>query len=112
VGAQAPFAIPCRHLVPLQEIIAEALGQGPDTKGVLMEYQRMISSLKNEFNILLDLTHEEIAKITLPKIAEGIIRVREGKLNIVPGYDGVFGKISIFSEAESKEQQTEQLGLF
>jgi uncharacterized protein (TIGR00375 family) len=112
MGAQPPSAIPCRHLVPLQEIIAEALGQGPDTKGVLMEYQRMIASLKNEFNILLDLPHDEIAKVAVPKIAEGIMRVREGKLNIVPGYDGVFGKVSIFSEDEAQEQETEQLGLF
>jgi len=111
-GTQPSSAIPCRHLVPLQEIIAAALGQGPDTKGVLMEYQRMISSLGSEFSILLDLPQNEIAKSALPKIVEGIMRVREGKLNIVPGYDGVFGKISIFSEEEAAEQESEQLGLF
>lgn len=112
VGATPSSVIPCRHLVPLQEIIAEALGQGTDTKGVTMEYQRMISSLGSEFSILLDLSQEEIAKVALPKVTEGIIRVREGKLNIVPGYDGVFGKISIFSEKEAAEQESEQLGLF
>jgi PHP family Zn ribbon phosphoesterase len=28
---------------------------------------------------------------------EGIMRVRTGNVNIVPGYDGEYGKVSIFS---------------
>ena len=111
-GFTPPSAIPCRHLVPLQEIIAEALGQAPDTKGVLAEYQRMIASLGTEFSILLDLSQEEIAKGALPRVVEGTMRVREGKLNIIPGYDGVFGKISIFSQEEAEEKESQQLGLF
>jgi len=38
----------------------------------------------------------------LPEIAEGIVRVREGKVFIEPGYDGVYGKIRIFSRGEQK----------
>jgi PHP family Zn ribbon phosphoesterase len=29
--------------------------------------------------------------------------MREGKVNIVPGFDGEFGKIKIFEEVERKE---------
>jgi len=43
-----------------------------------------------------------LEKLTLPEIAEGIIRVREGKVFIEPGYDGVYGKIRIFSKGEQK----------
>jgi len=103
-------AIPCKHLIPLVEIIAEALNQGVDTKGVDNEYLRLVSTYGSEFRILLDLPLEELEKSTPPKILEGIKRVREGNLQITPGHDGVYGKIQIFAEKEKEE--TKQLGLF
>ena len=89
-------AIPYKSLVPLKEIIAEAIGIGPKTKGVEKQYQMLIQKFSNEFNILLDVPFEELSKFTLPKIAEGIKRVRSGKLIIEPGYDGKYGKVKIF----------------
>jgi PHP family Zn ribbon phosphoesterase len=92
------------------EIIAEALNQGVETKGVENEYLRLVSTYGSEFRILLDLPLEELEKSTPPKILEGIKRVREGNLSITPGFDGVYGKIQIFEEKEKEE--TKQLGLF
>ena len=99
-GFVPPTAIPYKSLVPLKEIIAEAIGVGPQTKSVEEQYQILIQKFSNEFNILLDVPSEELDKFTLPKIAEGIERVRDGKLIIDPGYDGEFGKVKIFHEAE------------
>jgi len=61
------------------------------------EYEKIVSS-NTEFDVLMDLPEDELNSITDRKIAEGILKVRAGELSITPGYDGVFGKVSIFSE--------------
>ena len=101
-GFKPENAIPFKSLIPLTEIIAESLGVTVASKKVDLEYKNLIKKLSNEFNILLDVSKEGLVSATLPEIAEGIIRVREGKVFITPGYDGVFGKISIFSKGEQK----------
>ncbi|MDD5341422.1 MAG: endonuclease Q family protein [Patescibacteria group bacterium] len=101
--------IPFKSMVPLQEIIAEAFEVGKNSKRVQEEYFNMIKKGGNEFKILLDLSLEELKKITVPEIAEGIKRVREGKLIIDPGYDGIFGKVQIFNGKERKKFQQASL---
>ena len=96
-------AIPFKSLIPLQEIIAAALGvSSVNTKKVGNEYQNLIKKFNTEFKILLEIPLKDLKSSTLPEIAEGIVRVREGKVFIEPGYDGVFGKIKIFSKGEEK----------
>jgi uncharacterized protein (TIGR00375 family) len=96
-------AVPSLHLVPLDEIIADALGVGPQSSSVEREYLRLVERGGSEFEILLELSPEELASFTPPLILEGITRVREGRLQITPGYDGVFGKIQIFSKEEREK---------
>ncbi len=103
-GFKPENAIPFKSLIPLGEIIADALGVMTSTKRVEKEYKNLVDKFGSEFNILLDASRSELEKADLPEIAEGIIRVREGKANIEPGYDGVYGKIRIFSKKEEKKQ--------
>jgi len=119
VGAMPPGGIPSVHLVPLEEIIAAALEQGVNTAAVEREYQRMISQGGSEFNILLDLSPSDLASFCSPRILEGILRVREGRLRIIPGHDGTYGKIQIFIGEEGEETDesagevdTRQMSLF
>jgi len=102
-GFKPEGVIPFKSLVPLEEIIADVLGQGTGTKQVEKEYNGLIEKLGSEFNILLDASKEKLASVTLPEIAEGIIRVRDGRVVKEPGYDGVYGKIRIFSQGEEKD---------
>ena len=95
-------AVPFKRLIPLKEIIAEALNCGPSAKKVGTGYDNLITEFQNEFNVLLNIQESELKKSAPAQIAEGIIRAREGKLFIEPGYDGVFEKIRIFSEQEKK----------
>lgn len=103
-------AIPYKSLVPLAEIIAQSLGVQPHTKTVAEHYQKLIQRFSNEFNILLDVPLSELNTFTLPEIAEGIDKVRKGKLIIEPGYDGEYGKVRIFQE--NREEPILQSKLF
>ncbi|MBI5196422.1 MAG: DNA helicase UvrD [Nitrospirae bacterium] len=96
-GFVHPNAIPSVHMVPLEEIISEALDIGVNTARVKREYEKLVS-LYPELTILMDLPDDELFKIAGNKTAEGIIKVRAGDINIVPGYDGVYGEITIFSK--------------
>lgn len=101
-GYKPENAIPYKSLVPLDQIIADTLDLGVATKGVQKKYIEIINNLGNEFNVLLNATRGEIESVSSPGIAEGVMRVREGRLKIEPGYDGEYGVVKIFDEKERK----------
>lgn len=100
-------AVPYRNLVPLEEIIAAAVGARPGTVGVREEYYKLCGAFGSEFNVLLDAPVEEVRRQSTVRIAEGLRRVREGRVRIAPGYDGVFGEIGIFDDGEEVREVAE-----
>jgi len=94
--------IPFRKIIPLKEVISEVLDVGVISKKVNSEYHKMIEEIGSEFYILLDAPIEKIKEVSGDRMAEAIHLMREGKINIRPGYDGEFGKISIFSKEEKR----------
>ena len=102
-GIKPKKLIPFKSLIPLEEIIADALGVKKINKKGEIEYKNLIKKFGTEFNILLEVSRQELKSATLPEIAEGVIKVREGKVEIKPGYDGVYGRISLFSKGEQKK---------
>ena len=95
-------AIPFKSIIPLKEIIGEAFGVGVVSKKVKAEYEKIVEQF-SEFDALLNIPIEEIKTIADMQVAEGIRRARSGEVNIQPGFDGVFGKVKIFSDVEKAE---------
>ncbi len=102
-GQRPPQAKPYYSVVPLQEVLAEALKTGVNTKRVQDLYMKLLSELGPEFSILLEVPVEEIEAVGGDVVAEGVRRVREGRVNIRPGFDGQYGRVSIFEQSEISE---------
>jgi len=84
--------VPFKSLLPLSEIISNIMGKGINTKNVWAEYQNLVTGTRSEFEIMLETPLKELKKLTTEKIAKSIIDNRKGKINIIPGYDGVYGE--------------------
>ncbi|MBI3260914.1 DNA helicase UvrD [Candidatus Berkelbacteria bacterium] len=95
---------PFKKLVQLSQIISEALGKGEASQFIKDRYHKIISDFGNEYALLVDAPLSELEGRLDPRIIEGLCRVREGKISIEPGYDGEYGRVSVFktqSEARS-----------
>lgn len=108
-GYKPPDAIPFEHIIPLQELISKCIGKGAGTKGVITEYFRIVKYFGSEFNAL-HAKEDELSMATGEHIAKGISNAQTGNVKIVPGYDGVYGKIDIegMGGIEGKERRETQ----
>jgi len=95
LGFKPQNSIPFKNLIPLEEIIADVLDFGVNTQAVQKKYFELIRMFSNELEILLNTPAEILARATTPEIARAIINSRAGKVEIKPGYDGVYGKIKV-----------------
>ena len=94
-----------KRVVPLVEIIANAMGVGPDSVKVEREYMQLIKNFGTEFNILLYMDEKELKENLPERIAKGVLNVREGNIEVVPGYDGEYGKVKVFKEGDSAKDK-------
>ncbi len=95
-GFKPEHAVPSVHLVPLNEIIGEALGQGPATKKVQGIWDHLVQEGGNELNVLLFMPREALSELAGERVAEAVMRMRRGEVQTVAGYDGIYGKVKIF----------------
>jgi DNA helicase II / ATP-dependent DNA helicase PcrA len=99
-GITPPGAAPFWRMLPLTEIVAQAMGVGPQSKKVDAVYRDLLSRLGPELTVLWSLPLSEISRHAPEIIVEGIKRVRNGEVHIQPGYDGEYGTVELFAPGE------------
>lgn len=87
---------PFENLMPLPEVIAEAMGYSSPGVKVQKEFHHMLRTLGTEFEILRNVPMEDIQSAAGTRIAEGISRLRRGQVERHPGFDGEYGTIRLF----------------
>ena len=95
-------------VIPLNELLAELLGSGTTSKKVKTTYNNLIEKGGTEFSILMDMGKRDLEKLDtkgLPGeiLAAAVMKMRNRDVHIEAGYDGLYGKISIFGPKDDKE---------
>jgi uncharacterized protein (TIGR00375 family) len=89
-------------LIPLAEVLADILKVGSKTKKVARAHRKVLETLGPELQVLQEADPAKIEAVGIPLLGEALSRMREGRLNFNPGYDGEYGRIEIFDEVERK----------
>ena len=102
-GFKPQGATGCLHLLPLSEIITAVLRvDSPYTQAVWSVYNALVERFGDEYSVLINASKEALKGVVDANIAESIVRVREGLVTVVPGYDGVYGCLNISEGATEK----------
>ncbi|MFH1999385.1 MAG: endonuclease Q family protein [Planctomycetota bacterium] len=88
------------NLIPLQEILGEILGVGPNSKKVMAAYWNCLEKLGPELGILKDLSLSRVPMAGIPLLPEALQRMRRGDVQLFAGYDGEFGRFNLFRQGE------------
>ena len=92
---------PFRSMVSLQEVLSEVFSVGVNTKRVRTAFTTLVDQFGNEMDVLLNAPTAELAN-ALPthgdRLAEGIDRVRNGDIHVVPGFDGQYGAVQVWPD--------------
>ncbi|MFP4040379.1 MAG: UvrD-helicase domain-containing protein [Desulfosudaceae bacterium] len=107
---------PARHhpyhsIIPLEEMLSEILGVGPKTKKVAAAYHQILEKFGSEFKVLYAIPEEDLKLKGIALLDEAIGRMRQGRINLDPGYDGEYGQIRVFEKGE-KDQLRGQRNFF
>lgn len=111
-GFRPENAIPYVNLVPLIEVVAYVMRKGVFSPGVESQYRKLLG-IGKEFDILTNLDLEIIKENSSEEVAKAIGNMRENKITIIPGYDGVFGEIELLNrKARPESGESKQKSLF
>ena len=93
-GFRPEGARPFESLVSLPELLAERAGFSKPGKRVMALYETLLRELGPELFILREAELPDVERLAGRRAAEGIRRMRQGRVERSPGFDGAYGRIS------------------
>ena len=97
------------HLIPLKEVIGETMDVGPSSVKVDRLYHRLLALFGNELYILRELPLDHLEAEGLSLLATALRNMRQGRVEIAPGFDGEYGKVALLTPKD--RESTGQLSL-
>jgi len=94
-GFELKSSPPFKSVVGLFQIISDALRVGATSKKVRNAYFDIVKKFGTEMEALIYAPEDDVRAKCPSEIAEGILNVRKGDLQITPGYDGEYGKVKV-----------------
>jgi len=89
-------------LIPLGEVAGEVLSVGPAAGKARRLVAALLARFGSELTVLRETPAEDLARVNR-NLAEAIVRMRRGRVYRDPGFDGQYGRISVFSPEEKRE---------
>lgn len=84
------------YTLPLSELITSVKRYaGPNSPKTWKVYSELVPSLGSEYDVMLHMNSELVAKVAGQDLADAIKDLRENRAMISPGYDGVYGSIEL-----------------
>ncbi|HDD05001.1 MAG TPA: DNA helicase UvrD [Candidatus Aenigmarchaeota archaeon] len=87
-------ARPFKSLLPLHELISSVYHRPVSSQSVWNLYHKFVNKFGNEYEVLLNADTQELKEVDR-RVADIIGRMREGRLEVKPGYDGVYGELIV-----------------
>ncbi|MCF7853910.1 MAG: endonuclease Q family protein [Candidatus Pacebacteria bacterium] len=101
-GTRPSGARPHEYIIGLADILAELYDCGAKTKKVGRAYHDLLASCGPELFILRQMALDNVQIDNMhPELPEAIFRLRNGNVCRTPGYDGAYGRITLFGNNET-----------
>ncbi|MGD9080388.1 MAG: UvrD-helicase domain-containing protein, partial [Desulfobacterales bacterium] len=107
-GQKPSQSAPYFSIIQLKDILSEIFRVGPNSKRVKQAYRATLNKLGSEFNILHNLDTVAIEQAGISMLPEAIERMRRQEINVIPGYDGQYGRVQIFKDHERAKLMGQQ----
>jgi uncharacterized protein (TIGR00375 family) len=111
IGYKKQDSKPFYRLIPLSELLSMHYKKPVASKTIWSRYNDLISAAPNnsEMDVLLNMSYEEIERLTDKEFSEIMMSNRKGEVHVEPGYDGIYGKPVMPQDMKNKYLSTKDL---